>query len=186
MGNLTKLTNLYISLNELRGCLPELFCELSKLEWLEVNYTQLSGIPKCLGKLSNLKLLALLSNLWEGFLFEHHFFNLTRLDGLIISSKSNLVLNVSLEWVPPFQLKVLYMQSVKVGPKFPKWILTHTQIYVIFTSNTSISESIPVDWFVGLLSYAYTVVLSNNNIKVGTTINNFNSSECFAYIRSLK
>lgn len=94
---------------------------MSKLESLYVSDNQLSGyIPKCIGELSNLKVLSLLSNSWEGFVSEDHFRNFKKLTSLFISSKSNLEFNVSSEWVPPFQLEQIYMESLKVGPKFPQ------------------------------------------------------------------
>ncbi|XP_074356274.1 uncharacterized protein LOC141695973 [Apium graveolens] len=161
MDKLTELTGLYIESNELRGCLPKAFCQMSKLESLYVSDNQLSGyIPKCIGELSNLKVLSLLSNSWEGFLSEHHFVNLTKLTSLIISSKSNLVFNVSSEWVPPFQLEQIYMESLKVGPKFPQWLVTQRRM-----PNTSISDTIQPEWFVSLLLTKPLVVdLFNNDI----------------------
>lgn len=166
IGNLTKLTSLIIGSNEFRGCLPEAFCQLSKLESLDVTSNQLNGpISKCIGELSNLTSLELSSNSWDGILSEHHFINLTRLTLLSISSKSNLVLNVSSKWIPPFQLEHLYMQSLKVGPQFPQWLLTQNQIASLIMLNTSISDTLPADWFGSvLLAKAYCVDLSYNDI----------------------
>ena len=55
--------------------------------------------------------LQMIYNLWTSFhvhgrvfVSENPFVNLTKLSSLFISSKSNLVLNVSSNWVPPFQL----------------------------------------------------------------------------------
>lgn len=153
--------------NELTGRLPEEVCRLSKLEWLYVNENQLSGsIPECIGELSNLKRLFLDSNSWEGYVTERHFSNLTMLIEIVISSKSNLALNVSYNWVPPFQLQYIYMDSLKVGSKFPSWLLTQRQITDIMMKNTSISDTIPADWFASLLSQANGVHLSGNDINV--------------------
>ncbi|WOH15582.1 hypothetical protein DCAR_0935124 [Daucus carota subsp. sativus] len=167
IGNLTELTDLSMSLNELRGDLTEEVCQLSKLEILDVGYNQMRGsIPECIGQLSNLMELDLSSNSWEGFVTEHHFVNLTKLFFLSISSKSNLALNVGINWVPPFQLQYIYLESLKVGPKFPHWLSTQRQIDDIIMINTSISDTIPTDWFASLLSQADLVYLSDNDINV--------------------
>lgn len=167
MGKLTQLTYLDISSNELRGCLLQSFCKLSKLERLYLNRNQLSGsIPRCIGELSNLISLTLHFNSWDGFISEDHFVSLTRLTNLYISSDSNLVLNVTSDWVPPFQLLEIYMKSMKVGPKFPKWLLTQKHVRYIRMANTSITDTIPADWFVSvLLSNAYSIDLSNNQFR---------------------
>ncbi|XP_074323938.1 receptor-like protein EIX2 isoform X1 [Apium graveolens] len=165
--NLTSLFALDLRLNNLNGSLPESLCQLSKLERLDVSSNQLSGsIPKCIGGLSNLDYLDISSNSWEGLISEQHFFNLTSLTSLYISSKSNLVFNVDSEWIPPFQLVDLYLESMNVGPRFPLWLLTQRYIEGITLRNTSISDTIPADWFVSLLSRADTVELSDNDINL--------------------
>ncbi|KAL8157588.1 uncharacterized protein LOC141674580 [Apium graveolens] len=164
MSNLTELTELWMDENELRGGLPEAFCYLSNLRRLFVNNNQLTIIPKCIGQLSNLHTLQLSSNSWEGILSEHHFANLTNFRELYISTNSDLVLNVSAKWVPPFQLGYIYMESLNLGPKFPRWLQTQRQINYIVMINTSISDTFPADWFANLLSHAYQVDLSNNDI----------------------
>ncbi|XP_074353129.1 uncharacterized protein LOC141692276 isoform X2 [Apium graveolens] len=168
MGNLTELTHLYLQINELRGWLPETFCQLSKLKILYIYGNQLGGsIPECIGGLSNIEELYLLDNAWEGFVSEHHFVNLTKLAYLSISSRSNLVFNVSSKWIPPFQLRYIYLQSLKAGPKFPRWLETQRQIYYIFLANSSISEIIPADWFVSvfLSRVLKSIDLSDNDIN---------------------
>ncbi|WOH15643.1 hypothetical protein DCAR_0935186 [Daucus carota subsp. sativus] len=165
MGNLTGLRFLNINFNELRGFLPETFCQISKLETLFARGNQLSGsIPRCIGKLSNLGYLDLSHNSWDGFLSEHHFANLTSLRDLSISSRSNLVLNVSSAWAPPFQLESIYLESLKVGPKFPNWLLAQGDLQYLLIPNTSMSD-VPTDWFVSFLSRATTLDLSNNEIN---------------------
>ncbi|XP_074375243.1 uncharacterized protein LOC141717011 [Apium graveolens] len=165
--NLTSLLTLDLWLNNLNGSLPESLCHLSKLESLDVSYNKLSGsIPKCIGGLSNLYELDLYSNSWEGSISEEHFVNLTGLTSLSISSDSTLVFNVDSEWIPPFQLTDLYLESVNVGPNFPSWLLTQRDIYSIWMPNTSLPDTIPADWFVSLLSHARDVDLSNNNINL--------------------
>ncbi|WOH16424.1 hypothetical protein DCAR_0935977 [Daucus carota subsp. sativus] len=165
MGNLTELTDLSMWLNSFKGSLPETFCQLKKLKSLNVGKNRLTGnIPECIGKLSNLNELILVENSWEGFVTEHHFINLTKLNILLISSDSELILSISSKWVPRFQLICLYMYSFKVGPKFPHWLLTQRKIEALKLSNASISDTIPIDWFLSLFSNSPGVDLSNNDI----------------------
>ncbi|KAL1804320.1 hypothetical protein DCAR_0935980 [Daucus carota subsp. sativus] len=165
IGNLTELTSFFIAFNDFRGSLPETFCRLKKLESLDVGDNQLTGhIPKCIGKLSNLNELNLCDNSWEGFVTEDHFINLTKLNSLCISSHSKLISRISSEWVPLFQLEYLYMYSLKVGPKFPHWLLTQRKIQGLILSNASISDTIPIDWFLSLFSSSPNVDLSDNDI----------------------
>ncbi|WOH15787.1 hypothetical protein DCAR_0935333 [Daucus carota subsp. sativus] len=134
---------------------------------LDVSYNHLSGtISKCIGGLSKLTYLGLSSNSWEGLLCEEHFANLPSLSTFYISSKSNLVFTVSSEWIPRFQLQHLYMESMNVGPEFPRWLLTQTHMIEIEMPNMSISDNIPADWFSSLLSRAMVVDLSDNDINV--------------------
>lgn len=85
---------------------------------------------------------------------------------MFISSTSNLVLNVSSKWVPPFQLREIYTDSLQVGPEFPQWLLTRRHIRNIRMQNASISDTIPADWFASvLLSKASVIDLSYNHIN---------------------
>nr|XP_017226251.1 PREDICTED: LRR receptor-like serine/threonine-protein kinase GSO2 [Daucus carota subsp. sativus]XP_017226252.1 PREDICTED: LRR receptor-like serine/threonine-protein kinase GSO2 [Daucus carota subsp. sativus] len=142
IGNLTKLSDLTVSANRFTGSLPESLCQLNNLSALLVDDNQLGGsIPKCIGKLSNLEIMDLVSNSWDGIISEHHFVNLTNLFSFRISSRSNLMVNISSRWVPPFQLNDIYMDYIKV-PKFPKWLITQRSLADITVRNTSISDTI--------------------------------------------
>jgi Leucine-rich repeat (LRR) protein len=68
---------------------------------------QLNGtIPVSLGHLSNLEELYISYNLFEGSVSDVFFSNLTKLKALDISSTNLLTLQVSSNWVPPFQLQI--------------------------------------------------------------------------------
>ncbi|XP_017227322.1 receptor-like protein EIX1 isoform X4 [Daucus carota subsp. sativus] len=165
MGNLTELRYLGIAMMGLRGSLPETFCQLKKLEHLDAGGNRLTGqIPECIGNLSNLNDLSLTENSWEGFVSEYHLINLSRLLSFTISSDSNLISNISSEWVPPFQLQVVDMHSLKMGPKFPQWLLTQRNIQYLLLANASISDTIPVSWFSSLFSSLEYVDLGDNDI----------------------
>ena len=55
-------------------------------------------------------------------------------------------LKFSLEWVPPFQLRILYLRCCTLGPNFPNWIKTQRNLIYLDVSSTGISDTIPT-WF---------------------------------------
>ena len=72
---------------------------------------QINGtLPQSCGLLSKLESLYIDSNMLEGVVSEVHFANLTRLT-LLYASQNRLTLNVSLDWIPPFQLNSLVLGS---------------------------------------------------------------------------
>jgi Leucine-rich repeat (LRR) protein len=110
-----------------------------------------------------------------------HFSNLTKLKTL--GGSSNLLtLQVSSNWVPPFQLKFLRMDSWRLGPQFPTWLQSQKDLQYLSLSNASISDVIP-SWLWNLcpqielldisqnqihgsipnLSYGETILLGSNN-----------------------
>ncbi|XP_063940077.1 LRR receptor-like serine/threonine-protein kinase GSO1 isoform X2 [Daucus carota subsp. sativus] len=160
IGNLKELRFLSLSTNKFSGLLTEAVCNLSKLEVLSVVENQLSGsIPVCIGELSKLVSLGLSLNSWEGFVSERHFAELAMLTELKLSSKSGLVMNVSDKWVPPFQLEDIWMDSLKLGPKFPRWLCTQRNIKELVMTNTSISDKL-----LALPNSVMYLDLSNNHL----------------------
>lgn len=110
---------------------------------LFLSKNQLSGsVPESLGQLSNLEQLALDSNSLDGVLTEAHFSNLFRLQSLDIS-QNPLSLNISSDWIPPFQLDSLAMISCNVCPAFLKWILSQRKLRSLYIPNARILDSIP-------------------------------------------
>jgi Leucine-rich repeat (LRR) protein len=91
--------------------------------------------------------LRLFGNSWEGFLTEAHFQNLTRLKflrlGTKFSTKWTLVFDVKHDWVPPFKLRRIYLNNMKIGPKFPAWLQTQNKLIAIGLDNVGISDTIP-------------------------------------------
>lgn len=142
LSQFSKLDSLSLVLNKLDGPLPD-FTGLPSLRMLFLSKNQLSGsVPESLGQLSNLEHLALDSNSLDGVLTEAHFSNLSRLQSLDIS-QNPLSLNISSDWIPPFQLDSLVMISCNVGPAFPKWILSQRKLCSLYIPNARISDSIP-------------------------------------------
>ncbi|KAI8541433.1 hypothetical protein RHMOL_Rhmol08G0060200 [Rhododendron molle] len=164
IGEFKNLERLLISNNHFSGPLPSSLGKQSYLKELDASSNQLNGsIPVGLGQLSNLQWLDLSYNSLDGMLSEQHFTTLKNLKDLCLSSNS-LVINVSSQWVPPFQLQVLEMASCKLGPQFPQWLQTQRHVTLLDMSNASISDIMP-DWFELMSSCIEYFNISNNHIR---------------------
>ncbi|KAM5573163.1 receptor-like protein EIX2 [Rosa sericea] len=136
------LETLNLGSNRFWGSLPDLK-HFSKLRELDLSWNQVNGsLPESVGQLSSLETLYLSGNSLSGVITEAHFLNLSRLQYLSLSG-NHFSINLSSDWNPPFQLHWLYMSSLKVGPAFPKWILTQTNLTTLYLSNAGLSASLP-------------------------------------------
>ncbi|XP_062029572.1 receptor-like protein EIX2 [Rosa rugosa] len=137
------LETLDLSDNQFWGSLPDL-ARFSKLRVLYLSGNQLNGsVPESVGQLSSLETLFLPGNSLSGVLTEAHFLNLSRLQILDLYG-NRFSINLSSDWNPPFQLTDwLDMSSCKVGPAFPKWILTQTNLTYLDLSNAGLSGKLP-------------------------------------------
>ncbi|KAM0031124.1 putative leucine-rich repeat-containing, plant-type, leucine-rich repeat domain superfamily [Helianthus debilis subsp. tardiflorus] len=161
--NLSSLIHMDLSGNKLSGPIPVNLGLLLRLEDLALGDNQLSGnITLSLGELSKLKTLDLSRNSLVGVLSQTHFTKLKNLNCLMLSENS-LALNFSSRWRAPFQLQVLYASSVNIGPQFPKWLQTQTNLQRLDLSNSGISDTIP-EWFENILSHILDLDLSYNHI----------------------
>ncbi|KAF8398364.1 hypothetical protein HHK36_017291 [Tetracentron sinense] len=191
ISSLCKLSNFDLAGNNLTGSLPE-FLEgtkncISRSPLPNLMFMRLSPIPASLGRLSLLRELGLGGNELNGTLpdtlgqfsklvifdvsnnnlmgnvSESHFSKLSNLKFLHLSSNS-LVLNVSSNWVPPFQVRNLDMGSCQLGPSFPAWLTTQKEIMYLDFSNASISGAIP-NWFWDLSSNLSLLNVSHNLLQ---------------------
>ncbi|PPD94097.1 hypothetical protein GOBAR_DD08870 [Gossypium barbadense] len=158
-GNMKAIQELYLSdnllvlaENQVRG--DSGLNEIEKLpdfSVLDLGYNLLNGsISKSFGQLSNLHVLRLAGNSFDGdVISEAHFSNFTNLQVLDLSYTS-LTLKFNTGWIPPFQLSQIKLCSCKLGPGFPDWLRTQMDFLLVLEyldiSASGISDSLPY-WF---------------------------------------
>ncbi|CAL2255803.1 unnamed protein product [Prunus armeniaca] len=157
------LAVLQLSENVLAGSLNNL-TSFSSLKFLSLNANQLSGkIPESIAQMSQLEEIHFSTNSLEGVVSETHFSKLSELKSLDLSSNS-LVLNFNSDWVPPFQLDYINLESCKVGPLFPKWLQTQNDSFELDISKAGISDILP-SWFWSHFRNTDIINLSQNLIR---------------------
>ncbi|XP_034695716.1 receptor-like protein EIX2 [Vitis riparia] len=146
LGELQELRELHLSDNKFEGSIPTSLGTLQQLEYMNLEGNELNGsLPYSIGQLSQLHFLDVSSNQLSGTLSEQHFWKLSKLEELNLNFNT-FSLNVSSNWVPPFQVRALSMGSCHLGPSFPAWLQSQKNLQYLRFSNASISSSIP-NWF---------------------------------------
>ncbi|XP_029128390.1 receptor-like protein EIX2 isoform X2 [Cajanus cajan] len=140
------LEYLYLGMNQINGTLPDLSI-FSSLKGLYLDGNKLNGdIPKDIRFPPQLESLDMQSNSLKGVLTDYHFINLSKLYFLDLSENSLLALTFTQNWVPPFHLSYIRLQSCMLGPTFPKWLKTQNHFNDLDISNAGISYLVP-KWF---------------------------------------
>ncbi|KAF2293777.1 hypothetical protein GH714_004643 [Hevea brasiliensis] len=150
--NFTSLTVLDFSYNNLQGSIPHNFGNMTSLVVLDLTFNSLE----------ELVVLEVASNSLQGLITEVHLQNFSSLRVLDLSG-NQLILNMSSNWTPAFQLQTLGLNSCKLGPRFPQWLQNQTKIVNIDLSNSSISDTVP-DWFWDLSPAMQILDLSFNRL----------------------
>ncbi|KAL1322830.1 hypothetical protein HN51_067839 [Arachis hypogaea] len=149
--------------NEITGMVPDL-SHLSSLGALGVDNNKLNGsIHEGIGQLSNLFELSLANNLLHGLISEAHFSRLSNLESLDLSHNA-FAFNVSVEWVPPFNLSEANLASCNLGPNFPKWLQTQMHVQQLDISQAQLSSPVP-NWFWEGFFRIWSLNLSHNHIR---------------------
>ncbi|KAL0010493.1 hypothetical protein SO802_005601 [Lithocarpus litseifolius] len=168
-GSLGSLEYLYLGGNHFYGSIPASIGNLSSLKELDLSYNEMNGtIPKSFGQLSTLVKLYLLENSWEGVITKAQLMNLISLEEFVLTTNNKsqpLVFNVKYDWRPPFKLKILHLESCRIGPEFPKWIQVQSELTNVILKNVEIKGTIPEEWFSMISSNLAQLDLSNNQIK---------------------
>ncbi|KAK7246075.1 hypothetical protein RIF29_40933 [Crotalaria pallida] len=110
---------------------------LSSLTALDLTYNQLNGsLPENLGQLFNLELLGVGENLFTGNISQKILKTLSNLKHLSLGSPA-LIFDFDLEWIPPFQLYGVWLAYI--GPKPPSWLFKQSSLLVLTISSSSLS-----------------------------------------------
>ncbi|XP_037491668.1 receptor-like protein EIX2 isoform X1 [Jatropha curcas] len=166
--------------NQIGGSLPDDIARFSSLRYLFLENNHLNGtISKSIGCLSQLEEFNISSNSLSGVISEHHFSNMSELVLLDLSGNS-LILNISVNWVPPSSLANIILASCKIGPHFPKWLHSLNNYFALDISNAGISDFVP-NWFWGLSSLYFYLNISYNNLS-GTVPNILVETNYFSII----
>ncbi|KAF5774851.1 putative leucine-rich repeat domain superfamily [Helianthus annuus] len=115
-----------------------------------------------LGQLSKLKNLDLSHNLLVGVLSETYFTKLNNLNYLVLTLNP-LALSFTLDGFLPSNYKCFFTSSCSIGPHFPNWLQTQTNLQRLHLSNSSIRDTLP-EWFENILSHIPELELSYNQI----------------------
>jgi Leucine-rich repeat (LRR) protein len=120
---------LLLSNNNLHGyLLADWLTEMSGLTHLDLSSNFIAGVlPPEIVKLSKLSSLILSNNLLEGTVSQNILENLTQLQVLDLSLNM-LKVAADHHWIPKFQLTAVGLQSCHVGPMFPSWLRSLTQV----------------------------------------------------------
>ncbi|CAO2838845.1 unnamed protein product [Amaranthus hypochondriacus] len=132
---------------------------------------QISGsIPNSLRLLTEVEVLYFSYNFIQGNITHLHLDNLSKLL-LLDVSHNDLSIDLSSDWLPPFQLKYFKTTSCKIN-HFPHWLQTQTKIQDLELSNSRISGELH-EWFYNTSSLQYLDL--NNNFLNGPLPKQFKS-----------
>ncbi|KAF7047015.1 hypothetical protein CFC21_055994 [Triticum aestivum] len=152
------------------GKLPIWIGNMTSLTVLSAGQNMITGtVPIGVGALGNLTVLKLGGNKLEGMLAKEHFSGLQNLESLDLSGNS-LKMHIDPNWVPPFRLKSINLESCTVGPRFPEWLRWQTNIDILYLGNTSLDDVIP-DWFWMTFSRALFLDASGNMLRGSLPLN---------------
>ncbi|KAH6788672.1 hypothetical protein C2S51_003678 [Perilla frutescens var. frutescens] len=144
------LENLDLGFNQLSGLMPDLgaFPLMKKLYFADNKFT--GPVPTSLGQLSNLEVVDLCFNSLQGTISEsEHFIKLHNLKVLDFSFNVFLTMQISPHWKPPFQLDIINLGGCNLGPSFPTWIRSQSDLSWLDLSSARISDEVP-EWLWGL------------------------------------
>ncbi|XP_047161813.1 receptor-like protein EIX2 [Vigna umbellata] len=160
--NSPAIEKLDLSNNLIFGKLPNISA-FKSVRYLYLSNNQLTGeIPESIGLLYKLQFLRLEENYLEGDINELHLTNLSQLVDLDLSDTHCHYVRYYL--VPSFQLFSMTLASCKLGPTFPSWLQTQSQLMFLDISDAGIDDFVP-DWFWNKLQFINEINMSYNSLK---------------------
>ncbi|KAH7521253.1 hypothetical protein FEM48_Zijuj07G0013500 [Ziziphus jujuba var. spinosa] len=163
LNQIHELVVLHLHSNQFTRQLPDL-SKLSFLRELKVGHNKLNGsLPESIGQLSNLELLDISSNSFTGVVSDSHLQKLDKLRELDLYFNC-LTLNFTANRIVPRQLSTIILNSCNLGPRFPSWLQTQSNLTHLEISDAGISDVIP-DWFYNMTSKLVYLNLSFNHIN---------------------
>ncbi|OAY85911.1 putative LRR receptor-like serine/threonine-protein kinase IRK, partial [Ananas comosus] len=79
-------------------------------------------------------------------------------------SLNALTVRVRDDWVPLFQIKEIFLPSCQLGPNFPAWLKSQSQLEALDLSKNIIADTLP-SWFWNISHFISVLDLSDNQIK---------------------
>jgi Leucine-rich repeat (LRR) protein len=144
IGKLTALKVLFLNDNQLTGPIPTSLGRLASLQKLSVSSNLLNGtITSSMGQLTKLIYLDVSNNSLEGAVSETHLAKLSKLKYFFASFNPKMSSNISRDWIPPFQLRKVRIDSCNISSEFPWWLRTQKKLRELVMSNSSISGYLP-------------------------------------------
>ncbi|KAM6555087.1 hypothetical protein CsatB_015849 [Cannabis sativa] len=136
------LTDLYLDNNQLEGHFPNRLKRFPNLERLDISHNQFVGLLPDLSSMPNLTSFKASNNRFSG------------------ASKYPIT--------PSFKLATINLASCKLGPEFPNWLQTQTELIYLDISNSSISGPLP-NWFPNITSNLKYLNISHNLLNNNLT-----------------
>ncbi|KAM7486476.1 hypothetical protein LguiA_002485 [Lonicera macranthoides] len=157
----SSLKQLHLPGNKLNGSFPTCFNQSSPLEYLDLAHNELNGELPNLTSFPQLRYLPLNNNKIQGRLPE----SIGKLSNLkaIDLAFNLLTLEFSSDWTPCFQLDFIRLSKCKLGPHFPEWLRSQTNLRFLDLFSAGISDTIP-HWFWDLSPRLQYLNISDNQI----------------------
>ncbi|KAF7044634.1 hypothetical protein CFC21_053838 [Triticum aestivum] len=160
----TTLQVLSLANTNLTGNLPIWIGNMTSLSDLLARENMITGgVPLGIGALGNLTDLDLGYNKLNGVVTKDHFSGLLSLESLDFEGNS-LKIDIEPNWVAPFRLKRINLQSCSVGPRFPGWLRWQTDMDSVLLDYTNLDDVIP-DWFWVTFSRAQYLYARGNMLR---------------------
>ncbi|WVZ08825.1 hypothetical protein V8G54_022171 [Vigna mungo] len=158
------LSYLDLAYSSLHGEIPPSLFNYQNLEYLDLSGNMFFGsIPLSLGNLTYLVTLSIGSNSFSGTITEMHFSRLQSLRMLDLSN-TRFTFHFNPEWIPLFQLKMLYLDDTNQGPQFPSWIYTQKSLSILLMSSSKLSFVEEKKFWDFIADIDTSIDISNNSI----------------------